>query len=179
MIFARRALLFALLTTLAACRQGDVRLDDHDVDPLAGSDLADGARCSLPGFVLRDARPSDVLASVDGQQLTYGGLARWTESALREASTTDASRQLEIELTRAYLEPHNMGHGVQFVLRVRERAGVPWRIYRGADSGTTWWGADAEFGQYVEDAARRAIRALIAAEAECARASSSARGRRR
>lgn len=163
----RGAALVAALSMLPGCRYGDIRLRDEHVDPLPARAVTAGARCTLPGFELRDTRPSRVLASINGQQLVYENLDAWTESALRGAAATDTSRRLEVELARAYLEPHNMGHGFQFVLRVREDADAPWRVYRGADSGTTWWGTNGEFGQYVENAGREAIRALVKAEATC------------
>ena len=167
MTVVRGVALLASLAALAACRYGDVRLQDSDVDPVPPRAVTGGARCTLPDFELRDTRPSPVLISLNGQQLVYENLAQWTGNALRAAAATDASRRLEIELARAYLEPHNMGHGFQFVLRVRDAANTKWRVYRGADSGTTWWATNGEFGQYVEDAARNAIRALVRAEADC------------
>ncbi|MBD8526432.1 hypothetical protein [Pseudomarimonas arenosa] len=44
---------------------------------------------------------------------------------------------------------------------------APWRVYRGSESRLTWWGSDAEFGAYVEDAGRKAIRALVLGEGSC------------
>lgn len=163
----RGAALVAALSMLPGCRYGDVRLRDEHVDPLPVRAVTAGARCTLPVFELRDTRPSRVLASIKGQQLVYENLEAWTESALRTAAATDATRRLEIELARAYLEQHNMGHGFQIVLRVREDPAAKWRVYRGADSGTTWWGTNGEFGQYVENAGREAIRALVLAEGAC------------
>ena len=164
----RSAALLAALVLLGGCRYGDIRLQDADVDPVPARAVSGGARCTLPAFDLRDARPSPVLISLNGQQLIYDNLVGWTRGALQTAATTDASRRIEIELARAYLEPHGMGHGFQFVLRVRDAANPRWRVYRGADSGTTWWATNGEFGQYLEDAGRQAIRALVAAEADCA-----------
>jgi hypothetical protein len=167
-VIARRGVaLPAALVLLAGCHYGDVHLQDRHLDPLPAHTITGGARCTLPAFQLRDTRPSPVLASVNGQQLIYDGLAQWTEGALRAAVSTDPSRRLDIELVRAYLEVHSSGHGFQLVLRVREDTTAKWRVYRGSDSGITWWGTGGEVGQYVENAARGAIRALVQAEADC------------
>jgi hypothetical protein len=134
--------------------------------PVAGRQV----RCTLPSHQLTDAREHTVLGRIGGQELHYPELPEWVERNLRAAADTDPdAAALLVEINRAYIETHPSGHSFQLVLRVREAHDPEssWRIYRGQDSGITWWGHRSEIGDYVRKASAAAIKALVFGEGAC------------
>jgi hypothetical protein len=158
-----RVLLAPLL--LGGCVTQDVRLQPTHV----GDDRpAAAAACRLAPFELVDARPPGPLGRIGGHEVLYPELPASVAAALQRAASADAAAApLSIELVRAHLEQHHSGHSFNLVLRVRDPEGA-WQVFRGFESGITWWGSDAEFGQYVRGAADRAARKLVAALGICA-----------
>jgi hypothetical protein len=162
----------ALSLLLSACVTQDVQLDRRHVDPVSKKSLVGNRACTLPGIRLTDARSYKGMGWIGGHELLYPELEPWIVDALTTAAQTDAdATRLEVELNRAYIESHPSGHSFQLVLRVREQGHEErrWRVYRGNQSGVTWWGNGGEFGQYVEDAGREAIAALVKAEGRCSK----------
>jgi hypothetical protein len=156
---------------LGACVTENVKLDRRHVDALSKRAIVGGLMCSLPVFELADVRAYKGLGWISGHELLYPELELWLGETLRNTATPDANASpLRIEIARAYIESHPSGHSFQLVLRARGRddATQPWRVYRGSESGVTWWGDSDEFGAYVEDSGKRAIAALIKAEGACA-----------
>lgn len=160
------ALLASLL--LAGCAGKHVQLDDRHVTARRVSADTLAPDCRLTDFVLRDGRPHSQLGLLNGHPLTYPELLAWIEQSIRTSVIIQTSGSaLTIELARAYIESHPAGHSFQVVLRVRAEDEQAWRVYRGIESGITWWGTDREFGDYVERAGRAAIRDLIQSEGRC------------
>ncbi|MDZ4813534.1 MAG: hypothetical protein SGI99_13120 [Pseudomonadota bacterium] len=155
---------------LCACVTQDVQLDRRHVEGPSTRALMGRLSCKLPSFDLVDVRPYQGLGWINGRELLYPELASWIRDALHGAATVDANAQpLLIEINRAYIETHPSSHSFQLVLRVRanDDSDTHWRVYRGNESGVTWWGNDAEFGEYVEDAGKSALGSLIKSEGNC------------
>jgi hypothetical protein len=149
---------------LGACVTQDVRLQPAHVE---AERPATAAACRLAPFRLVDARPPGPLGRIGAHEVLCPDLPASVEAALQRASAPDAAAApLSIELARAHLESHHSGHSFNLVLRVRGRDGA-WQVFRGFESGITWWGSDAEFGQYVRNAADRAAQKLVAALGDC------------
>ena len=166
---AHALLLIALTASLGGCVTRDVELTRADVKAVAPR-RAVAAACTLPPIELVDARSYAGLGWIGGHELLYPELQPWLHSALVDAAAIDRSlATLRVEISRAYIEDHPSGHSFQLVLSVREAgaAGSP-RVYRGNDSGITWWGTTGEFGRYVKAAGRKAVTALVRGEARCA-----------
>jgi hypothetical protein len=159
-----------LVVGLSSCVGSDVKLDPRHVDPVSRRALVGNRECSLPAIELADVRSYKGLGWIGGHELLYPELESWIDSALKTAAQTDtATTPLDVEISRAYIETHPSGHSFQLVLRVREHGHGEraWRVYRGNKSAVTWWGNDGEFGQYIEDAGRAAITALVKSEGRC------------
>lgn len=163
-------LAIALSLGLCACVTQDVQLERRHVEGPSTRALVGGLSCKLPSFDLVDARPYQGLGWISGHELLYPELASWIRNALHSAATVDANaHSLLIEINRAYIETHPNGHSFQLVLRVRANDGgdTHWRVYRGIESGVTWWGNNTEFGDYVESAGKSAMGSLIKTEGNC------------
>ncbi len=155
---------------VGGCVTQDVQLAHGDVKPLRAERAIAAAECRLPAVEVVDVRSYHGLGWIGGHELLYPDLQSWVLGALTAAAATDRSLPpLRVEIHRAYIESHPSSHSFQLVLRVRDAAAdAPPRVYRGNDSGITWWGTDAEFGGYVRAAGRKAIAALVRGEARCA-----------
>lgn len=155
---------------LTACVTQDVQLDRRHVQEPSARTLVGDLSCRLPTFDLIDARSYRGLGWINGHELLYPELNSWIGKTLHGAATTDAdAASLIVEINRAYIETHPSGHSFQLVLRVRtrDRADDHWRVYRGNESGVTWWGNSGEFGTYVEKAGQMAIGDLVKQEGRC------------
>ncbi len=153
---------------LIGCAGKPIQLDDRHVSARQVTPDTRTPDCRLAEIELVDGRPHQQLGLLRGHALTYPDLLDWIEQSIRSSVRIEpTTTALTIELTRAYIESHPAGHSFQVVLRARHADDQPWRVYRGIESGITWWGTDSEFGDYVERAGRSAIRALIRAEGRC------------
>ncbi len=155
---------------LSACAGRAVQLDQRHVETVIARVASADQNCRIGPTQFSDRRPHAQLGTLGGHSLTYDELLAWVQESLRASIAEDpALPALRVELARAYFESHPSGHSFQLVLRAAEAEAdnPPWRIYRGIDSGITWWGNDGEYGHYVETAGARALQALISAEARC------------
>lgn len=161
-----------VLAMLGGCVTQDVKLDHRHVEAPSKRALMGAEDCRLPPFELRDVRDYQGMGWIGGHELLYPDLGSWLHGAIEAATEPEAGAPpLLIELNRAYIESHPSSHTFQLVLRARRAdAGESgWRVYRGNTSGITWWGNRGEFGNYVENAGRLAIQALVRAEGNCSR----------
>ena len=158
----------AAALVLGGCITQDVHLPPRDANP-ALSRHGSASGCRLPPFELVDARSHKGLGWIGGHELPYPERESWLHTAIGAAGPSEPSAApLRVEISRAYIESHPSGHSFQLVLRVQDGSteSAP-RVYRGSESGVTWWGTNAEFGRYVKSAASKAVTALMRGEADC------------
>lgn len=172
MAIRRTAALALIAIGLGGCINQPVVLDRHEVETQPRARTVGGDRCVLPRYEFVDARKHDGMGWIGAHELRYAELGAWLRDSIELAANLDhAASPIIIELNRTYIESRRWGHAFQLVLRARQsdEPESAWRIYRGSVSGITWWGTDAEFGSYVEDAGALAVRSLVRAEGRCTR----------
>jgi hypothetical protein len=172
----RLSVLLAVSAATSSCVMNDVYLDQRHVDVQASQKLLGTLECRLAEFDLVDARAYKGLGWIGGHELLYPELETWIGDSLRQSTQPDPeAAPLVLEISRAYIESHPSGNSFQLVMRVRGQSAESgeWRVYRGSDSGVTWWGNAGEFGEYLERAGSSALTALIKGEGVCSRGGSS------
>lgn len=166
----RFLVLLAVSVATSSCVTKDVHLDQRHVEVRSSKQLLGRLECRLAEFELVDARRYKGLGWIGGHELLYPELEAWIGDSLRQSTQHDPdAAQLIFEINRAYIESHPSGNSFQLVMRVRDRSAddSAWRVYRGSDSGVTWWGNAGEFGDYLERAGSSALTALIKGEGRC------------